>query len=104
MTTTLGIRRNLGRPSAGREFKICTGHSKGIGPTWALIKDHNDIRKAWLRTRGRLVGMLKERAFALRGVKKAKTATPKAQALKRKANQIVGKVFGGGRKVQARGG
>ncbi|HEC62237.1 hypothetical protein LCGC14_2011850 [marine sediment metagenome] len=99
MTTTLGIRRNT-----GREFKICTGHSKGIDPTWVLVKDHNDIRKAWLRTRVRLARMLKERAFAFRGVKKAKTATPKAQALKRKVNQAVGKVFGGGHKVQAKGG
>ncbi len=55
MTTTLGVRQNT-----DRDYRICTGHSKGVNPSWALIKDHNDIRKGWLRTRGRLAGMLKK--------------------------------------------
>ncbi|KKK93875.1 hypothetical protein LCGC14_2688480, partial [marine sediment metagenome] len=55
MTATIGTHLNT-----GREFRICTGHSRGILPTWELLKDHNDIRKGGLRTRGRLAGMLKK--------------------------------------------
>ncbi len=56
MTTTIGTHLNT-----GREFRICTGHSRGILPTWELLKDHNDIRKGWLRARGRLAEMMKAR-------------------------------------------
>ncbi len=88
MTTTLGVRQNT-----DRDYRICTGHSKGVDPSWALIKDHNDIRKRWLRVKWRSAVMRKERAFALRGVRKAITAIRKVQAMKRKANSVLGKIF-----------
>ncbi len=88
-TTTVGTRINT-----KREYKICTGHSRDLLLTWEAIKDRNDIRKGGLHLKKRSASLRRVKAFALRGVKKALTATPKAQVLKRGANKVVGRIFG----------